>query len=941
MNLPYTRVHGGTNRSNRSLCEELAARQHAVQVVVPALSTPSTITHEQFLQELRNESIEVTSGEHADVFMSKGVEVHTVRESCQLRAYLIKQLRQFAPDWVLVSSEDPSQNLLSTSLKTCPGRVVYLAHTPQMFPFGPASLHPGKMRADLIGHAAAIVSISHFVADYIKRWTGLNVFVNQPPHYGAGPFPDLSCYDQGYVLLMNACPIKGLPIFLGLARALPDVKFAALAGYGSTTNDLAALASLPNVTLMKNEKNLDDIFRETRVLLMPTLWLEGFGMAVVDAMLRGIPVLASDFGGLIEAKLGTDYLLPVNPIEHFTDQFDENRLPRPLVPEQDIAAWQDALNGLLSDRALYEKQAFAAREAAGAFVSRLSVKPLEDFLMHLPQGAQNGQNELPSRGPSNPSLESAVPRMSKLFESVASLTPEHRALLMLRLRNRALTRGQGPLTAPPVEPIPRDRALPLSFAQHRLWFLDQLEPGLHFYNLPFAVRMRGEFDVAAMEHAFSELVRRHESLRTSFVAPEGEPIQIIAPPTNLCLPFIDLSLLAPDRREEESARLAQSEALQPFDLASGPLFRARLLKLAEAEHVMLFSMHHIIADGWSMQVIFREVALLYEAYSNGRPSPLPHLPIQYADFAYWQRHWLRGPVLEEQLSFWERQMANAPALLSLPTDKPRPALRSFAGSYQSFVLPADLSAQLKALSQHEGVTLFMLILAAFKVLLCCYSGQKDIVVGTPIAGRTQLETESLIGFFVNMLILRTDFSAATTFREVVRKVRAVSLGAYAHQDVPYEKIVEQLHPERVSGHNSLFQVTFSLQSASRESIELKNLSLSQIGADTGTAQFDLILNMADTKAGLRGILVYSTELFFADTIVRMLRHFEKLLRVIVERPTVKLEELKEVFAAYDKQQQRTTQKKLDEFSGLKLKKARRKTIGATYAQVQSIGVSER
>jgi glycosyltransferase involved in cell wall biosynthesis len=933
MNLPYTRVHGGTNRSNRSLCEELAARQNAVQIVVPALSTPSRITHSQFLQELRSEQIEVTSGEHGDVFMLNGVEVHTVRESGQLRAYLIKQLRQFSPDWALVSSEDPSQNLLSAALKTCPGRVIYLAHTPQLFPFGPASLHPGKTRANLIGHAAAIISISHFVADYIKRWTDLNAFVNHPPHYGAGPFPDLSCYEQGYVLLMNACPIKGLPIFLGLARALPEVKFAALAGYGTTTSDLASLASLPNVTLLKNEKKLDDIFRQTRVLLMPTLWLEGFGMAVVDAMLRGIPVLASNFGGLVEAKLGTDYLLPVNPIERFADQFDENRLPLPLVPPQDIAPWQDALEGLLSHRALYEKQALAAREASIAFVSRLSVEPLEDLLMHLPQGAQNGQRQLPSR-PSNPSLESAVPKMSKLFESVAGLTPEHRALLMLRLRNRALTRGQGSLTAPPIERIPRDRPLPLSFAQHRLWFLDQLEPSGHFYNLPFAVRLLGELDVAAIEHAFSELVKRHESLRTSFAATEGEPVQIIAPPTQLCLPFINLSLLAPHRREEEIVRLAHREALQPFDLAYGPLFRVRLLRLAEAEHIILFSMHHIIADGWSMQIILREVALLYNAYCDGQPSPLPSVPIQYADFAYWQRHWLRGPILEEQLCFWKRQMANAPALLALPTDKPRPPVQSFAGAHQSFVLHADLTAQLKALSQQEGVTFFMFILAAFKVLLSCYSGHKDIIVGTPIAGRTQLETESLIGFFVNMLILRTDFSAATTFREVVRRVRAVSLGAYAHQDMPFEKIVEQLQPERVLGHNSLFQVTFSLQSASRETIELKNLTLSQIGADTGTAQFDLILNMADTQAGLRGTLVYSTELFVAATIARMIRHFEELLKVIVERPAVKLDELQEAFAVYDKQHQRTAEKELDELSSLKLKKARRKTVGATSAQVQ-------
>lgn len=936
MNLPYTRTHGGTNRSNRSLCEELAARRHAVQVVVPALPTPSPITHRQFLQELRSEGIKVESGETVDVFRMNGVEVHAVRESSQLRAYLVKQLQQFKPDWVLVSSEDPSQNLLGASLKTCPGRVVYLAHTPQMFPFGPASLHPGKMRAELIGHSAAIITISHFVADYIKRWTDLDAFVNHPPHYGSGPFPDLSCYDSGYVLLMNACGVKGLPIFLDLARALPDVKFAALAGYGTTSQDRAALSLLPNVTLLKNEKNLDDIFRQTRVLLMPTLWVEGFGMAVVDAMLRGIPVLASNFGGLVEAKLGTDYLLPVNPIEHFADKLEENRLPLPLIPAQNITPWQDALEGLLSDRALYERQADAARAAATRFVSALSVKPLEDLLTRLPQGTLNGKGRLPLRGASKPRLESATPSMSKLFESVAGLTPEHRALLMLRLRNRALARGQRSSPAPPIQRVPRDRVLPLSFSQQRLWFLDQLEPGTHFYSLPFAVRLRGQLNISAMERALAELVRRHESLRTSFAAAEGEPpAQIIAQQMRLRLPLVNLSLLSPRRRETEAARLAHRESLQPFDLASGPLFRVCLLRLAEAEHMMLLTMHHIIADGWSMQVLLKEVAALYEAYSEGRPSPLPDLPIQYADFAYWQRHWLTGKVLEEQLSFWKRQIAGAPQLLALPTDKPRPAVRSFAGAHQSFVLGADLSAQLKALSQQEGVTLFMLMLAAFKVLLSCYAGQRDVVVGTPVAGRTQLETESLIGFFVNMLVLRTEFSSATTFREVLRRVRAVSLGAYAHQDVPFEKLVEQLQPERVLGHNPLFQVTFSLQSPPRETIELKGLTLSQIGSDTGTAQFDLILNMADSPGGLHGTLVYSTDLFVAATIARMIRHFEELLQAIVTRPAVKLDELKEAFAAHDRRHQLNTEKELEELSVLKLKKARRKTVSETYKQAQS------
>ena len=437
MNLPYTRVYGGANRSNRCLAEALAAKHHSVRVVVPALAALSPITHQQLLEELASEGIRVSCNGEIDHFNLNDVGVHAVIEPSRLCSYLAEQIREFKPDWTLVSSEDRSQSLLEAALKAHPSRVIYLAHTPQMFPFGPAGLYPGKRRTELIGQAAAVVTISRFVADYIQQWTGFESFIHHPPHYGSGPFPQCGRVDNGYVLMMNACAVKGISIFLALARARPEIQFAALPGWGTTDADRNALDALPNVTLLENCKHLDDILHRARALLMPSLWIEGFGMAVVDAMLRGIPVLASNYGGLVEAKLGTDYLLPVHPIERFEDYLDENMLPVPVVPEQDIAPWQHALSGLLSDRALHERQSAAAYDAAWRFVSSLGVEPFEDFLLHLAAAPKTRRQQFLGtlNDQSTHDSESATAK-----DGIGDLTPEQQALLILRLRKNAFSR---------------------------------------------------------------------------------------------------------------------------------------------------------------------------------------------------------------------------------------------------------------------------------------------------------------------------------------------------------------------------------------------------------------------------------------------------------------------------------------------------------------------
>ncbi len=430
---------------------------------------------------------------------------------------------------------------------------------------------------------------------------------------------------------------------------------------------------------------------------------------------------------------------------------------------------------------------------------------------------------------------------------------------------------------PLLVPVARDRDLPLSFAQQRLWFFDQLEPGNLFYSLPTAIRLSGKLDVAALQQALTEIVRRHEVLRTTYMNRGGQPVQVITPSTAVSLPITDLS-------EAQARRLANEEANKPHDLERGPVVRVRLLRLATEEHVLLLSMHHIASDGWSMAIFFRELGTLYEAFASSRPSPLADLPTQYVDFAVWQRQWLQGQVLETQLAYWKDKLGGVTPL-ELPTDRPRPAVQRFIGAHETVQLSAELNEKLKALGRREGVTPFMTFLAAFQVLLSRYSRQEDISVGTPIAGRNLPETEDLIGFFVNTLVMRTDLSGKPTFRALLKRVREVCLGAYDHQDIPFEKLVEELHPQRELGHNPIFQVLFVLQNAPRATRELHGVTLSRLDADfEPPAKFDLTLGMAENPDGLRTTLKYNAELFDAVTIRRMLTHFQTLLEEIASHP---------------------------------------------------------
>jgi natural product biosynthesis luciferase-like monooxygenase protein/amino acid adenylation domain-containing protein/FkbM family methyltransferase len=462
-----------------------------------------------------------------------------------------------------------------------------------------------------------------------------------------------------------------------------------------------------------------------------------------------------------------------------------------------------------------------------------------------------------------------------LFESptVAELAPRVAAL-----------RHAAPDGGAPLRPVARTGALPLSFAQQRLWFIQQLDPASTAYNMVGLTRLEGELDVGALRSALDALVERHEVLRTVFSLVDGNPVQRVLPAAPVALETDDLGEVDPSAWDAETERRARAEQARPFDLAAGPLLRVRLLRLAPDRHVLLLVMHHVISDGWSRGVMVREISALYTAFATGEPPALPPLAVQYADYAVWQRERMQGAVLEDQLAWWTRRLEGAPPALALPTDHPRPAMLSFAGRTHRFRLPDEGADALRALAREEGATTYMVLLAAFNTLLARYTGQDDLVVGTPVANRGRGETEALVGFFVNTLALRTDLSGDPSFRQVLARVRETALGAYAHDELPFERLVEELHPDRGLSRTPVFQALFVLDESPLRPFRLPGLVLVPVEVEPGTSMFDLTLGVERGENGMEARLEYATDLFDAATIERMAEHFGALLRAVAAAP---------------------------------------------------------
>jgi alpha-ketoglutarate-dependent taurine dioxygenase len=479
--------------------------------------------------------------------------------------------------------------------------------------------------------------------------------------------------------------------------------------------------------------------------------------------------------------------------------------------------------------------------------------------------------------------------MIDLAKLISDLSPAKRDTLLRQLNM------QSDRPAPALEPITVAESdagpFPLSFGQQRLWFLQQLEPNNPAYNYPLLISLKGSLDIVALKRSFTEILSRHDALRANFTRLDGQPVQSVRPCEPADLELIDLTHLPADEREGEALSLATREAHRPFDLSAELLWRTVLVRLSEEHHLLILSTHHIVFDGWSLGILMRELVALYRGFYAGNHTPLDSPTFKYVNYITWQRQWLQGERLANLVSYWRKQLKGVPQSLSLPADRPRPQVQTFQGAQQTVTFASDLSEQIRALSKREGVTVFMALLAGFQTLLHAYSGQTDIVIGTDTANRKLLETESLVGFFVNLLVLRTDLSGNPTFRELLARVRETALQAYANDDLPFEKLVETLCPERALGYTPLVQALFLLQNNSHIVDQPPGLALSLREIDRKTSKFDLVVSVSETGSGLACSFNYSTELFDAATVSRMMDHYQTVLRTMAARPEGRLKDI--------------------------------------------------
>ncbi|HEY0739451.1 MAG TPA: amino acid adenylation domain-containing protein, partial [Herpetosiphonaceae bacterium] len=587
--------------------------------------------------------------------------------------------------------------------------------------------------------------------------------------------------------------------------------------------------------------------------------------------------------------------------------FLAERLPRYMIPSAFV--FLDTLpltpNGKIDERALPEPDTRTYASHSGALETPLERAVARIWTAVLGVEPHNPADNFFELGGHSLKATQMIARIREQFQVELPLhailgAPTLAEIALLIEERRANAAGVPQAAIPRAE---RDQPLPLSFSQERVWFLNELSPGNTAYNTQVTIRFTGTLKIAVLEQAFSEIIRRHELLRTAFVAEDGQPVQIIHPPYAVSIPLIDLRELPAERREDEASRLIDVEFQRSFDVRQIPLIRWTLLRLDDQEHLLIQVEHHLVHDGWSLSVLFGEMQALYQAYLRGESSPLPELPIQFADFTTWQRQWMRDGVAADQMAYWKRQLAGSSFVLELPTDRPRPSVQTFRGATYSTHLPTELALAVRAFSRREGATLFMTLLATFQTLLFRYTGQDDLIVGSGIANRRWHETETLIGMIINNLMLRARLGADLTFRELLAQVRNVTLEAYAHQDLPFDKLVEELHPPRDLSRNPIFQVMFSFHDAAMPDLDFPELIADLHYAHNRSAKFDLnviVIPLAEQRIGRErrenddDIMIeweYNTDLFDESTIVRLVEHYQTLLRAIVAEPSARLAEL--------------------------------------------------
>jgi amino acid adenylation domain-containing protein/non-ribosomal peptide synthase protein (TIGR01720 family) len=865
----YYPAYGGASKVNELLLSALAKRGHRCGAVVPGAGIQAESNNPYELERTVSHRFPIlASTAQGYEFLANGVSVCAVRDHAALSEKLKATVDTFHPDCIIVTSEDAGSFLLERALNV--GRpVVYLAHTTQMLPSGPASFFPSASKRELLGRCAGVIAVSRYVQQYLHRYADIESAVLPIPAYGDGPFPNLAA-QSGYITMVNPCKVKGIDIFLELAAKLPDLAFAAVPTWGTTAADLASLRTYKNVCILPPVANVDDLFCATSILTVPSLWDEAFGRIVVEAMLRGVPVIASNAGGLPEAKLGVDYVVPVQPIQQYLRDVDERMCPRPIVPKQDISEWIATVGHLKEDAALYSSVSAGSYEAARAFVAGLDIEPVEEYLRK-----SSSRSLVPAQV--SPASEAATADPGHQDDSLA-----RQALLAAKVRGK---RRQSPERAPLEIPVAIERGpAPLSFAQERLWFLHQFDAGSPFYNESIVLRLKGEVDISLVRYALDRIADRHEVLRTRFSA-TGDENPTAIPQTALLIDFDVLDFSGSDRtsRETETINALTELAKHPFDLAVGPLLRTRLGHLDSRHHLLLIAAHHIIVDNWSLSIFLHEFAAFYAQRSESGTSSPPPLRIQYGDFARWQRDTIRGAALEEGLEFWRRKLAGVPEL-QLPCRGHRTA--SLEGESFRFLIPKGMTSSLRRFAKYRRVTLFQVLLTAFQTVLHLFSDQDMVLTGTPVTNRITPGTETMIGCFANILVFPGDFRLNPTVDELITRTSRIAVEAQQHSHIPFEKVVETIQPDRNPEKHPLFQVMFALQATPAPPAHFAGLDLEVLRVSLGTTKFDLYLDVTEQEDSLLGVIEYKTHLFERAMVARIAEQFYIVLDTMVKTPQI-------------------------------------------------------
>lgn len=850
MNLPYMRNHGGANKSNKSIAESFAMRGCNVTIVAPVLTIPSSYSCEDYLDLLTSFGTDITITDEYYYCCYNGVNIYSCIKNEEIHKLLQSLIKKTNPDWIFVSSEDPSQSLFKAAIDASPDNIIYLAHTKYFLPFGPLSFYPGEKRTQLIGKSKAIVTISKYVADYIGQYSNLNVFVNHPPQYGIGEFLKLGRRSNQYVLMVNPCEVKGISIVLGLAKLMPSVSFAVVPSWGTTSSDLNRLKEFKNISIWKSTSNLDDLFEDVSILLVPSIWEEGFGMIVIDALARGVPVISSNLGGLPEAKLGTGYQIHVNPVKAYLNELDERGFPKIMPPFQDLIPWVNSINDLLNSEALYEKESVSSRINAKKFIESLSIQPLLDYLHELKK--------------SNSSKTS-------LFETLSNT---EKKLLVERYRNQKSIALD--LCIPVLQ---RKDYYDVSYSQSQILITDEMSKEYYGSIIGDKVELKGVYDISILKCAFAEVVKRHEAFRTKFVKIDGQFKQVIL--DEVALNIEDINLENSFNRDEEISRIFHEVFNTRFDLSAAPLLRIKIIKFDENRYSILFSMHHIISDGLSLEIFYNEVIEFYKSLLTGSPISLPELKFQYKDYACWQKDFFSKSDSLSIREYWHNLFKGNIPRLNLPLDFTRPPVKKFKGKRLAYNLSSSQIESLEGICKKYEVTNFIFLLSIVKILLYKYTHQNELIIGTPVSGRKQEILRNQIGYYVNMIALKSFIDGNKTYESYLTDLKNVCLEGYKNEEYPFEKLVEEIESTNDKSYSPVFDVMVSMKFSKSKILFKNNTDDTDVAFNGGMfdvgSTHDISFLFIRSSHLLSLNIVYSTELFEEKKIHALSAHFSKIL----------------------------------------------------------------